>query len=317
MKIKLLGVRGSLATPLGNREYRKKLNLILKLAIENKLNKEAQIKGFIDDLPENLQYNYGGNTTCVTLTSKSGQTYVIDCGSGIRPLGDELMLGDCSKGKGHIPIFITHTHWDHIQGLPFFKPIYVPGNVLDFYSPYKNLEKCLIEQMETPFFPVPWNSTASTKKYNLIKPGKPLQLEDDLLLDCYPLKHPEVSYAYRFRQGKKTFIFATDAEFVGENLENLDDNYDFFNNADLLVLDSQYTLAESFNKFTWGHTSFTIAVNCGVRWKAKQLVLTHHEPSYSDNKLHELYNEAIEHRNAMKTKTPKLHIAREGMVFNL
>jgi phosphoribosyl 1,2-cyclic phosphodiesterase len=317
MKIKLIGVRGSLPAPPGNSEYRSKLRNILLRAVEKKLDDVTQINAFIRDLPENLQYFYGGNTTCITVESNSGKLYIVDCGSGIRALGDELMSGDCGKGKGNIKIFLTHLHWDHIQGIPFFKPLYVPGNVLEFYSPYKILEKSFVEQMNSPYFPAPFNGTASTKKYFPITVGEPIQLEDDFFVDCYPLKHPGGSYAYRFREGGKIFIFATDAEFTGEMLETVGIQTDFFLDADLLVLDSQYTLDEHFRKFDWGHTSYSIAVNCGVRWGVKQLVLTHHEPSNNDATLHKIHQDAIEHRNNMKTEKPVIHIAREGMVFIL
>jgi phosphoribosyl 1,2-cyclic phosphodiesterase len=317
MKVRLIGVRGSLPAPPCNKEYRSKLRNILMRAIENKLNDVTQINDFIRNLPENLQYFYGGDTTCVTVESKSGKNYIIDCGSGIRALGDELMTGECGKGKASLKIFVTHLHWDHLQGIPFFKPLYIPGNILEFFSPYKNLEKSFIEQMNPPYFPAPFNGTASTKKYNSIKEGEIIQLEDDLSVDCFPLKHPGGSFAYRFREGEKIFIFATDAEFTGEMHEKVGNDTDFFLNADLLVLDSQYTLDEHFRKFDWGHTSYSVAVNCGVRWGVKQLVLTHHEPSNSDENLRKIHQEAIEHRNNMKTNIPAIHIAREGMVFVL
>jgi ribonuclease BN (tRNA processing enzyme) len=143
-------------------------------------------------------------------------------------------------------------------------------------------------------------------------------LEDDLVVDFYPLKHPGGSFAYRFKQAGKTFIFATDAEFTGEVFEKgHEDTLDFFKNADLLIIDAQYTLDESFMKFDWGHTSYTMAVNCGLRWNVKKLVLTHHEPAYQDSKLYENYQAAIEHGENCKNETMKIYIATEGMIFNI
>ncbi|MCX7678457.1 MAG: MBL fold metallo-hydrolase [Spirochaetes bacterium] len=317
MKIKFLGVRGSLPTPLTNNEYHQRLREVITLALQKKIQIE-NIETFIESLPLNLRTVFGGNTTCVVVTSESGKSYVIDCGTGIRPLGDELIKGDCGQGKGEIHIFITHTHWDHIQGLPFFKPLYIKGNILNFYSPYIDLEERLIaQQRDSRFFPAPFEKTLSTKKFILLKPESPIVFDDGLTVDCYPLKHPDGSYAYRFKQNGKIFIFATDVEFTGEVFEKVGSETDFFLNADLLVIDSQYTLDESFFKFDWGHTAYTAAVNCGIRWHVKKLVLTHHEPSYSDEKLATIYTEALEHREAMKTQTPELFMAVEGLVFTL
>lgn len=328
MQIKLWGVRGSIPTPLSNNEYRSKITQIIEKAISEGLTDTSKIDSFINDLPDELQFGYGGNTTCVTVASNTGNLYILDCGTGIRELGYELMQGDFSKGKGNANIFMTHNHWDHIQGLPFFTPIYIPGNELVFYSPFKGQQKLLNEQMRAPFFPASFDETPAVKEYHFLDPNniKPIQLEDDLLVEYYPLKHPNGSYAYRFKQDGKIFIFATDCEFTGESLEKVGAQTEFFMNADLLILDSQYTLDDSFLKIDWGHTSNTMAVNCGLRWNVKNLVLTHHEPSYSDSKLYENYLTAIEHRENLaamqheeNNDNDKLNIllAREGMTFEL
>lgn len=319
MQIKLWGVRGSLPSPLNNEEYTGKLRRILALAARKRLTESDDLDFFIQSLPDELRYVFGGDTTCVTVRSASGKLYILDCGTGIRRLGNELMEGDCAKGRGVLNIMLTHNHWDHIQGLPFFRPIYVPGNTLNFYSPYKNQKELLEKQMSSPFFPATFEGTASGKNYILIDNAvnEPIQLEEDLKLSIYPLKHPQGCFAYKFEQNGKIFIFATDTEFTGETIEKMGSRTDFFKNADILVLDSQYTLDEAFLKADWGHTSYTMAVNCAINWDVKKLVMTHHEPAYSDDILQENYLLAVEHAEQMADVNTEILLAREGMVFDL
>ncbi len=320
MLIKLWGVRGSLTSPMTNDEYYGKLQRILERAIKEGLNSHSDVPEFINSLPDDLKWVYGGNTTCVTVTSKSGVMYIIDCGTGIRLVGYDLMKGPSGKGKGVINILMTHNHWDHIQGIPFFTPLYVKGNIINFYSPFKDELKYLNEQMRAPYFPVFFEKTESTKRFIKLdaKRRTPEQLEEDLVVDFYPLKHPGGSFAYRFKQAGKIFIFASDAEFTGEVLEKGGQQEDdFFKNADLLIIDAQYTLDESFSKFDWGHTSYTMAVNCGLRWNVKHLVLTHHEPANSDAKLYENYLSAVEHWRNCENDNMKIDMATEGMTYSL
>jgi len=319
MRIQLWGVRGSLPSPISNEEYTGKLKRVLNFAIQKGLSRTDQIEPFLASLPDELRYVFGGDTTCVSVTSDSGKLYIIDCGTGLRRLGNVLMEGDCGKGKGLLNIMFTHNHWDHIQGIPFFRPIYVPGNVLNFYSPYKHQQQALENQMSSPYFPATFQGTASTKNYINIESAldTPLKLEDDLEVSIYPLKHPQGSYAYKFTQNGKHFIFATDTEFTGETIEKIEGKTNFFKNADLLVLDSQYTLDEAFLKVDWGHTSYTMAVNCAINWNVKKLIMTHHEPAYSDDILQENYLLALEHARQMMDVQTEIFLAREGMIFDL
>jgi phosphoribosyl 1,2-cyclic phosphodiesterase len=303
-----------------NEEYSGKIRSILEMAVDSGINDKDSIDSFIEGLPEKLRVLYGGNTTCTAVESDNGELFIIDCGTGIRPLGYQLMKGACGKGEGDLRIFLTHNHWDHLQGLPFFVPIYIKGNKINFYSPYKNQKEILNRQMDPPCFPATFEGTASEKIYHTIdvKKREPMEFSGGMLIDIFPLKHPGGSFAYRFRQNGKTFIFATDAEFTGESLDNSNgEMHAFFQGADLLVLDSQYTLDESFSKFDWGHTSITMSVNCGIRWKVKKLVMTHHEPAYSDEKLHENLQTALDHRNISDHSEPEIILAREGMEFEL
>lgn len=319
MKVNLHGVRGSLPAPLRNSEYKKKVSSILRSFYESEYKNTGDLQGFWKQLPPHLKYTVGGDTTCVSVDSEANCKYVIDFGTGSRSLGDNLVPVILSaQSLFELNVFVTHTHWDHIQALPFFKPIFFPQVKIRFHSPYEDLEERLVNQMKKEYFPIEFHDTASQKEFILFRPGETLEFEEGkLAVEVHPLKHPGNSYAYKFIENGKIFIFATDAEFTGEDWEYIRGISPFFENADLLVIDSQYTLDESFAKFDWGHTAYTMAVNIANRWNVKNLGLTHHEPSYEDEKVYGIWKEAMEHSKELKDKKLKIHLAREGMVFKL
>lgn len=317
MKIKLYGTRGSLPAPLTNFEYQTKVKEILALALEKNINQKEEIEEFFDLLPDQLKYTGGGDTTSIMIESDKGRKYIVDLGSGVRNAGNDLLKSGFLQGDGKLDIFVTHTHWDHIQGLMFFKPFFIPSTNIDFFSPYPDLEKRFVYQMEPRFFPVDFYVTLSKKTFNLVEKGDVQQFDDGMKVECYPLKHPGGSYAYKFTENGKIFIFATDAEFTGDDLELIISMSEFFGGADYLVIDSQYTLDESFKKFDWGHTSYTMAVNCATIWGVKNLILTHHEPDYNDNKLFSIVEEAQEHKMHLGGKDVNIILAREGLEINI
>lgn len=323
MKVNLHGVRGSLPSPLRNKEYREKILTILRIYERNrsrgKIGPNSNLQQFFSSLPMHLKFTAGGDTTCVSVESFNNNTYIIDFGTGCRVLGDSMVPKILSSnGNFVINAFVTHTHWDHIQALPFFKPLYFPQVTIRFHSPYEDLEERLIGQMKKEYFPVTFQGTASKKEFILFKPGEILEFENKkLLVETHPLKHPGGSYAYKFTENGKRFIFATDAEFTGEDWDYIREISPFFLGADLMVLDSQYTLDESFTKFDWGHTSYTMAVNVANHWQVRNLVLTHHEPSYSDKKVFSILEDAQEHLSHLKGSNLKIYLAREGMSFTI
>jgi len=316
MEIKLWGVRGSIPSPPDNQNFRGKLHQILAQSRGVELETPDQIDRYIDALPEHLQYYYGGDTTCITVDAGGDNFFIIDAGTGIRRLGYELMKGPAGKGEGNLKILFTHTHWDHIQGLPFFIPMYVPGNQLHFYSAIEDLQERLSLQMTDRYFPATFDGTKSNKNYIHLREAETLHMPDGLEIDILPVRHPGGCHAYRFRQGGKTFIFSTDTELLGDDLMN-EQYAAFYRDADILILDAQYTLDEAFLKFDWGHTGFTMAVNCAVHWNIKQLYLTHHEPAYDDLTLYTNLNNSIAHRGLLGKEVPEIHMAREGMELHL
>ena len=314
MRIKLWGVRGSIPSPLTQADYSRRLKQILDRAISARVSADG-VDDFLSGLTPDLRYVYGGNTTCIEVQPAPGVHLIVDAGTGIVGLGDELMKGPFGKGEGQLHLFFTHTHWDHIQGLPFFKPLYVPGNKITFLSTEPDLEERLTMQMQPLFFPMPFHQTGSSKSFVTV--GSDPYLCEGLTITTCGLRHPGGSTAYRFLDKQKSFIFATDAEFTGTDIEARSPYDDFFAAADVLLLDAQYTLDDHFNKFDWGHTSQTMAVNCAANWKVKNLILTHHEPSYPDERLYQNYLAALEHRQNLGVHDLNIYLGREGMQITL
>jgi len=317
MNIKLYGVRGSIPAPTSTKEYKKKISQILENAIEYQLKNKDQIDEFLKQLPQHLTYLTGGNTTCVSIRTEE-KFYILDAGTGIRTLGDEIFRNQNQYPK-EFHIFFTHTHWDHIQGLPFFKPLYLPQYTLHFYSGFPDIEERLAYQTDERFFPMPIHKTASKKYFHHVDINRPFKIENSIEIHSFPLKHPGGCFSYKFinLKNNKIFIFATDVEFTGEDFLDNSKYIEYFGYADILMIDSQYTLDESFLKIDWGHTSYTMAVNCANHWKVKNLILTHHEPAYEDEKLFYNYTHAIRHRKYLNSERPKIFLAKEGMEFQL
>lgn len=295
-------------------EYRAKLGKVLSMIPENGFNGAEGINDFIKSLPDHLSRITGGNTTCISVASSGGKSCLVDMGSGARVIGDRMMNSEAGSGKAVIDIFITHTHWDHICGIPFFKPLYIPGNIINFYSPIEDLHDRFRYQQTERFFPLPFDEMPATKNFHTLKQNEEIKFGGDLSISYFPLKHPGGSNAYRFKERDRTFIFATDVEFTGEYLENPDpESEEFFKDAHLLVMDAQYTLDESMRKFDWGHTSLSMVVNCAVKWGVKNVMFTHHEPSYMDNQLAENLKFGKNHVRELGNKRLKVYLATEGI----
>lgn len=316
MKVKLWGVRGSLAAPMDGADYTSRLHAIVNFAEKaKKKNPNLTTNQIVSRLPKRLRTNIGGETTCVELTSAKTRL-IFDMGTGARKLGYDIM----AKGnKGDVEILMTHTHWDHMQGWPFFVPAYIPGNRIQIHSALDNCQNRFERQQDNDFFPVPFSAMASEKKFHKFSPGDSFTI-GDMQVSTMALPHPGGSIAYRIECEGKVFIFSTDTEFFGENLDSEINKYrPFYENADLVVMDAQYSLKEAEQKIGWGHTAMVIAVDCSLAWGVKSLVFTHHEPAHDDNRTFDLYFESIKHyfRVRKKGQRMRLRLGIEGAVYQI
>ncbi len=241
---------------------------------------------------------YGGNTSCVELRSADGTLIVLDCGTGAHGLGHSLMAAGEPRCDGHL--MISHTHWDHIQGFPFFAPLFAPGNTWEIYAPGalgQQLERTLAGQMEYNYFPVTLAQLGATTRYHDL--GEGCFAIGGVRVATQYLNHPVLALGYRVEAGGVVIVYSLDhephapnpaARRAGEPPMHREDrrHVDFLADADLVIHDAQYTLEEYPQKTGWGHTPAEWAVDYAVAAGAKRLALFHHDPLRSDEALDRL-----------------------------
>ncbi len=276
-------------------------------------------------VPGPTTMRYGGNTACLDLRSEDGDWIIFDAGTGLRVLGESL---DLSK-KYDINIFISHPHWDHINGIPFFAPIYIPGNRVTFYGPGTNemtLKEILSGQMQYSYFPVRTVELLAEIKYRQIEQER-LEL-GNFQITTISLNHPVACLGYRVRYDDRLFVYLGDNEpyynvFKDKDRElqdfvaNLNERLiEFVREADALVADAQYLPAEYEAKRGWGHSTTHQVMNLAVKGKVKKLFFFHHEPLRSDDDLDEVV--AHYRKKVVERGFPiEIHAAMEGAVFNI
>lgn len=266
---------------------------------------------------------YGGNTSCVEVHSDSGVRILLDCGTGAHALGQALQE-QAKASSGHI--LISHTHWDHIQGLPFFAPLFVPGNEWHIYGPRglgQSLRDVLAGQMEYAYFPVALNAFAATVHFHEVVEGG-FAIGDVRIATQY-LNHPALTVGYRIEADGATLVYASDHEphsaeaghGHAETAEGADVAHaEFIRDADLLIHDAQYTAAEYAGKIGWGHSTIEYVIDMAVSAKVRHVALFHHDPARTDDAVDKLVAQARE-RAAAAGSPLLVSGASEGSVVEL
>jgi phosphoribosyl 1,2-cyclic phosphodiesterase len=256
---------------------------------------------------ENLRY--GGNTSCVEVRV-GDRIFIFDCGTGFRLLGHELEreFGD-NPFAAHV--FLSHFHWDHIQGMPFFRPLYNrPNSQFFFHSSARSrrLEQVMAEQMAAPYFPVNLDYMRAQRRFCDIENGS-LSLEDGINLKTAFLNHPQGCLGFRLETKDGVLVYATDNEpgdpHFDKNVRKLAEG------ADILIYDAQY-LPEEYEarRRGWGHSHWREAINVVMESGAKELILYHHDPDHTDAVVDKVVKDALSYY-------PKVRAAAEGMEINL
>jgi phosphoribosyl 1,2-cyclic phosphodiesterase len=252
---------------------------------------------------------YGGNTSCVEIRVDD-QVVILDAGTGIRLLGQDLLR----RGKHKAVLLLTHTHWDHINGFPFFAPAFNADFSLRILAGHLNdkpggIEAVLAKQMETPTFPVPLSAMKASLSFEDFTAGDSFTLIDGIRLRTAPLRHPNGATGYRIEHGGMSVCYVTDTE---HSPGTMDDNVlGLISGADLLIYDCTYTDAEFPDRIGWGHSTWQEAVRLCRAAAVKRLAIFHHDPDHTDAVMAEIEDEA------RRTWPAGVVVARDGMELTL
>jgi phosphoribosyl 1,2-cyclic phosphodiesterase len=258
--------------------------------------------------PQQENMGYGGNTSCIELRTDSNEILVFDGGTGLRLLGNELgrEFGD-KPIKGHI--FFSHFHLDHIQGIPFFRPLYNSRNHFTFYFAGRHATPgvdALAGIMASPYFPVDMSNLPCSRDYVDLVEGT-FEVAGARIL-VLPLNHPQGSVGFRIEQNGKVISYCTDVEhgieWSDRNMKTLAED------ADVFIVDAQFTPEELPSHKGWGHSSWKQAVETGIAADAKSIILYHHDPYHEDVDVEKILNEA-------RKLYPNAIAAREGLEVTL
>ena len=233
-------------------------------------------------VPEPQCMEFGGNTTCVRVTLDGGFVVILDAGTGIRRLGKDL-IAEGHEQFDQIPIVLSHTHWDHIQGFPFFAPAYDARRsfligICGIERDGEDVSSAFVAQMQSSFFPVPLDRMGAS--FDFIQPDV-AEYVGGLGNVWRPVlhNHPGGAYSYRYTAGDKTLVYCTDIEHGDAIDERI---VELAKGADLLIHDAQYTPDELREKKGWGHSSWEQAIEVADRAGVQQLAMTHHDPEHDD-----------------------------------
>jgi phosphoribosyl 1,2-cyclic phosphodiesterase len=323
MRVKLWGIRGSLPAPHAPAELKAILSHFL-LAYKNSSDQNMSPEDFINSYGLHSLGGYGGHTSCVEVSNKDA-LLIVDGGSGLRRLGDSLLTGPLGRGQGTAHILLTHFHWDHLIGLPFFVPLFIPGNVINFYSPHEDLEENIRLMFRKPNFPVNFSDLASKIVFHRLEP-RTIRDFSGLQVIPYQLDHPDPCWGYRFECGGKVYSHCVDSEMTRISRADLAEDLPLYQNVDLALFDAQYTFVEATEKINWGHASAPVGLDLAMREGIKKVLFVHHDPGASDVRIEELERQTrnyyeISLKHSKQQKRPHFEVdwsfAREEQEFHL
>jgi phosphoribosyl 1,2-cyclic phosphodiesterase len=318
-KVIFWGTRGSLPTSLNAGNIRDKIVAALTAANGRTFKTQAALNDFVASLPFATAGTFGGNSSCVEIIADAPEHFICDMGSGARQLGQAKIATYGVPHPQTYHIFISHLHWDHLMGFPFFAPMYIPGNRIIIHGCHARLEEAIRLQMRTPCFPVDYSQAGARIEFDLMTPDKTQYIAGLNVTPKLQL-HAGDSYGFRFESLNRTVVYSTDSEHKqAENAER-EAFVRFFAKADLVIFDAMYSLAEAASvKADWGHSSNVVGVELCQAAGARRLALFHHEPVHDDSQLARLLGETRRLEQITRGAGPALEVisAYDGLCIEL
>ncbi|KKC25322.1 MBL fold metallo-hydrolase [Sphingomonas sp. SRS2] len=321
MLVRFWGTRGSLAVAQTARSIKGKIARALVAAGGRSFADEDAASAFVDgELDFATGGTYGGATTCVEIEADGDGSFILcDFGTGSREFGINA-FGRMAQGHKRVyNVFMSHLHWDHIGGFPFFGPAFDPNSHIIIHSGHADAETAFRRQQEEISFPVAFDWLRAKIEFVTLTPGETYRI-GGVNVEVMEQQHSHISYGYRFTDDAgKTAIFSTDSEHKIESMEGEADVAAFFRDADLVICDTMYSLADAVSmKEDWGHSSNIVAIDICHEAGAKRLALFHHEPVYSDDDIQRMHKESIRYEELTRREQPlEVLCAYDGLEVRL
>lgn len=310
LSVTFWGTRGSIPTPPSAAVERETLAQILLAATPADIADRAAVDAFIEGgCGGAAPTRYGGNTSCVEVRAGDGARLLIDLGSGARVFAAQTMAAQGPVLPAPLDILLSHPHWDHIQGFPFFGFAFVPGNQLTIHGCHDGLEDVFRAQMAAPCFPVPFDVLGASVAFDRLVPDRTTEIAG-FKVTPHLLPHAGGAYAYRIERDGHVVVYASDGEHKPEDIHPEYPYVDFVKDADILIFDAQYSLAESVSmKEDWGHSSNVVGIELALLAGVKELVFFHHEPLSTDAQLDESLENARRLEEILRENRPPLTVS--------
>jgi phosphoribosyl 1,2-cyclic phosphodiesterase len=319
MRITFWGTRGSLPAPLDSQAVRRKLVNALVKGAGKGLDTPPKAEAFLSAELSFAEWGtFGGNTSCVQIDIGGPDYLLCDLGSGAREFSLAAMARHGPSQPQTYHVLVSHVHWDHIMGFPFFVPAFIPGNRIRLYSCHPKLEQAIRAQNHEPCFPVEFEALGATIEFVSMEPGKAYEIGGASVVGMGQL-HSNESFGYRIEKDGKTVIYTTDAEHKPEDTAATRRSVDFFKGADLIIFDAMYSLADSVSmKEDWGHSSNVLGVELSQMAGAKALCLFHHEPVNGDEQIQRIFADSVRLEELTRTGDPlKIVAAYDGLALEV